>query len=609
LFFSVKERIKIVMSGSLFSSIELSQEILNAIEDMNYTEMTDIQEAAIPLILEGNDVIGRSSTGTGKTAAFGIPVVETIDPLSKTPQVLILSPTRELAMQISDEIKKYSKYKPYVNVATVYGGQSIEIQFKQLKKANIIVGTPGRIMDHMRRSTIKLDDIKTVILDEADEMLNMGFYEDIQTILMEAPEERQTLLFSATMPPAIMNITKEFQKNPIVVTGDKQQRSLDSITQYYYHVPQGQKLDALNLLLQIYENKRSLVFCNTKKMVDEIVETLNKQGFKTVGLHGDMNQAVRTSVMDGFKGGRTEILVATDVAARGIDVQDIEAVFNYDLPNDFEYYIHRIGRTGRAGKTGISHTIISNNSELRRIREISHHIRVKIKPNTLPNGEDIIKKNHEKLIGRVKFTLDEKLYRNYDNYIQELIEEGYSEKDITFSLMTLLDNYDRKFIPTVKVIVPQKKVDQYKNIPDNAKVSLRVNIGRNQGIAPKFIVGAIVQGTDLPAKSIGKIEIYPDYSEIKMSKKDAVLVIDLLDDSKIKGRNVKFSLSKVSLKESEQSHNKNGKKQTFNKESHKNRTKERNDFSDGKNDRKNKRSKDSKPRHFSKNNGKSKATM
>ncbi len=533
------------MNKALFSSIDLSEELLRAVADMNYTEMTDIQESAIPLVLEGRDVIGRSSTGTGKTAAFGIPAVESIDPTSTTPQVLILSPTRELAMQISEEVRKYAKYKPYINVATVYGGQSIEIQFRQLKRANIVIGTPGRIMDHLRRCTLKLNDMKIVILDEADEMLNMGFYEDIQTILLEAPEKRQTLLFSATMPPAIMKITKEFQTNPQVVMGDKQQRSLDSITQYYYHVPQAQKLDALNLLLQMQDSKRSLVFCNTKKMVDDIVETLNRQGFKTVGLHGDMNQSVRTSVMEGFKNGRTEILVATDVAARGIDVQDVEAVFNYDLPHECEYYVHRIGRTGRAGKTGSSHTLVANGSELRKIREIASYIRVPIKANNLPSPEEIISKNHEKLMDKVKSTLDENRYRKYDLHIQRLIDEGYDEREISYALMTMLDNHDRKFIPTVKAIVPQKRVEPQQNLQalsSGSKVSLTVNIGSNQGIAPKFIVGAIVQGTELPAKSIGKIDIYADHSEVKMSKNDAMMVLDMMQNTKIKGCTVKFGI-------------------------------------------------------------------
>ena len=314
--------------ATLFDTISLSPELLRAVGDMNYTEATDIQAGAIPRILEGRDVIGRSSTGTGKTAAFGIPAVELTDGGCKEAQVLILSPTRELAMQIAGEMRKYAKYKPGIGIATVYGGQSMELQIRQLRTANIVIGTPGRIMDHMRRRTLKLDALRLVVLDEADEMLNMGFYEDIQTILRETPEDRQTVLFSATMPPAIMKITAEFQRDPEIVAVDKGQRTLDTITQYFYAVPSARKMDALNLLLKRYAPASSVVFCNTKKMVDELVAYLTDNGFKAVGLHGDMKQMMRTRVMQDFKTGRTRILVATDVAARGIDVEDVDAVIN-----------------------------------------------------------------------------------------------------------------------------------------------------------------------------------------------------------------------------------------------------------------------------------------
>ena len=341
-----------------FNELALSQPLLDAVAQMGFTEMTEIQEKSIPLMMQGIDLIGRSNTGTGKTAAFGIPAVESIsqeDPRSV--QVLILCPTRELAMQACEELKKLSRFMSWVRPCAIYGGASMDRQIGDLKRgANIVVGTPGRVMDHMNRRTLKLQNLKTVILDEADEMLNMGFREDIETILSGVPEERQTVLFSATMPPEIMAITKQFQKDPTVIKIAAKHRTVDTIEQYYYETAMGRKTDALRLLLLAYEPKSAMVFCNTKRTVDELTEALCDKGIQAAGLHGDMKQMQRTQVMNAFKSGRIGVLVATDVAARGIDVNGIDLVFNYDLPQDNEYYIHRIGRTGRAGHGGIAIT-------------------------------------------------------------------------------------------------------------------------------------------------------------------------------------------------------------------------------------------------------------
>ena len=397
------------MEKLLFENYALSPEILKAVGDMNYAEMTEIQAGAIPAILAGRDMIGRSSTGTGKTAAFGIPAIESIQDVNpKKPQVLILCPTRELAMQICGELRKYAKYKQGVKIVPVFGGDSMLNQIRQLKGANIVVGTPGRVMDHMRRATLRLDELKMVVLDEADEMLNMGFYEDMQIILKEAPADRQTLLFSATMPASILKLTKEFQKDPQLIDINKGKRAVDDIGQTYYSVPEEEKKEALNLLLQMIQPKRSLVFCNTKKMVDDLVAYLHENGFRSFGLHGDMRQAARTQVMQDFKNGRIHILVATDVAARGIDVEDIDAVFNYDIPQEYEYYIHRIGRTARAGKKGFSYTLASNRYQIRRIKEIEQYIHAEIKEAKLPAAADIRQKRQEHWLELVKNRFDGK---------------------------------------------------------------------------------------------------------------------------------------------------------------------------------------------------------
>ena len=336
------------MDQNLFEMLPLTPALARAVVEMGFAEPTPIQAQSIPLILEGHDVVGRSQTGTGKTAAFGIPAIQMVDPQldRRLAQVLLLCPTRELAVQACEELKKLARYTHGVHICAVYGGAPIERQIVQLKDANIVVGTPGRVMDHLRRRTLRLSELKMVILDEADEMLSMGFREDIETILNQVPQQHQTVLFSATMPKEIMNLIDNYQHEPELVEINKSQVALNSIEQFYYDIPVGRKNDALSLLLHYYEPSRAMIFCNTKKMVEELSGWLIDHGFRAEGLHGDLKQSQRTIVMDAFKAGRTAILVATDVAARGIDVDDINCVFNYDIPQNAEYYVHRIGRTG-----------------------------------------------------------------------------------------------------------------------------------------------------------------------------------------------------------------------------------------------------------------------
>ena len=338
-----------------FEELGLSKEILRGITDMGFEEATPIQSQAIPHVMEGRDVIGQAQTGTGKTAAFGLPLLEKIDPKNKKLQAIVLCPTRELAIQVADEIRNFGKYMHGIKLLPVYGGQDIVKQIRSLKSGvQLIIGTPGRVLDHMRRKTVKFDTVHTIVLDEADEMLNMGFREDIEAVLENISEDRQTVLFSATMPKPILDITKKYQKDAVMVKVVKKELTVPSIDQYYYEVKRKNKDEVLSRLLDMYDPKRSLVFCNTKKQVDELVTELQGRGYFVEGLHGDLKQAQRDRVMANFRSGKTEILVATDVAARGIDVDDVEAVFNYDLPQDDEYYVHRIGRTGRAGRDGKS---------------------------------------------------------------------------------------------------------------------------------------------------------------------------------------------------------------------------------------------------------------
>ncbi len=386
----------------VISSMEqlLDKRILRAIKDMGFEKMSPIQEQAIPSLLEGKDIIGQAQTGTGKTAAFGIPLIQKIDPELRKLQAVVLCPTRELAIQAAEELRKLAKYMHNIKILPVYGGQEIGRQISGLRGVQIIVGTPGRVMDHMRRHTIKLDNVNMVVLDEADEMLNMGFREDMELILGQIPGEHQTALFSATMPKPILEITGKFQKDAKLIKVAAKELTIPLVSQVYYRVRSQDKDAACVRLLEYYQPRLCLIFCNTKKKVDELTEYLKQHDFQAEGLHGDMAQAQRDVAMGRFRNGSTSILIATDVAARGIDVDDVEAVINYDIPQDIEYYVHRIGRTGRAGRTGRSFTF-AEGREAFRIREIERVCHTEIEEKRLPGAGKVMKAKAEKLLDQV----------------------------------------------------------------------------------------------------------------------------------------------------------------------------------------------------------------
>ncbi len=406
----------------------LDDRIVRAVTEMGFDDMTPIQSQAIPVLMEGKDIIGQAQTGTGKTAAFGIPLIQMVNPQDRNVQAIVLCPTRELAIQAANEIRRFSKYMHSIKIVPVYGGQDITGQIKLIKSgAQIVVGTPGRVMDHMRRHTLKLDAVKLVVLDEADEMLNMGFREDMETILKEMPENHQTALFSATMPKAILDITKSYQKSDAVhIRVAAKELTIPLVKQYYYTVKSKYKAEAVKRLLQVNDISRSIIFCNTKKMVDELVGILKAQGYMAEGLHGDLSQKQRDMVMKHFRGGSTEVLIATDVAARGIDVDDLEAVINYDIPQDIEYYVHRIGRTGRAGKEGVAFTLISGR-EIYKIRDIEKVCRTKMMEGKLPGAAEITALQSEKYITKAKeYIAADKISR-----IKNIIEYEISKGEVT----------------------------------------------------------------------------------------------------------------------------------------------------------------------------------
>ncbi len=406
-------------TGLTYRESGIDERIIRAVEEMGFEQMTPIQEQAIPVFLSGKDIIGQAQTGTGKTAAFGIPILEKIDPENKSLQAVVLCPTRELAMQAADELRKFARYLHGIKVLPIYGGQDIVRQIKNLKSGvQIIVGTPGRVMDHMRRRTIKMEHVHTLVLDEADEMLNMGFREDIETILKEVPEERQTALFSATMPKPILDITKMYQKDAVFLKMTPKEVTIPLIKQAYYMVRHQDKEEVLCRLMDYYDPSRALIFCNTKRMVDELTEHLKARGYEVEGLHGDLSQNQRDTVMNLFKGGRAAVLIATDVAARGIDVDNVEAVFNFDVPEDIEYYVHRIGRTGRAGRTGRSFTLVTRR-EIQKLREIERICHTKIRERKIPSAADITERKAEKILKEAETVIKE---QNTDKALQ-FVEE------------------------------------------------------------------------------------------------------------------------------------------------------------------------------------------
>lgn len=402
----------------------IDERILRAVREMGFETMTPIQSAAIPVLMEGRDVIGQAQTGTGKTAAFGIPMLQRIDPSDRSLQGMILCPTRELAMQAAEQLRCFSKYMHGIRVLAVYGGQDIGRQIKALKGGvSIIVGTPGRVMDHMRRHTVKVERLKMVVLDEADEMLDMGFREDMEAILGQIETEHQTALFSATMPEPILHITDQFQKDAVMIRVVKKELTVEAIKQYLYYIKNTDKKAAASRLIEYYGLKRCLIFCNTKSMVDELAEKLKERGIAAEGLHGDLSQAQRDTVMKRFRSGSLHILIATDVAARGIDVSDVDGVINYDVPQDIEYYVHRIGRTGRAGREGMSFTL-ANGREYGKIREIERICRTHLEERKLPTPEEVRQHRENAALDRMKQVMEEENTAHYIRAVERFEKES-----------------------------------------------------------------------------------------------------------------------------------------------------------------------------------------
>lgn len=562
------------MESVRFEDLQLDDRILRAVADMGFEEASPIQAKSIPVQLEGVDMIGQAQTGTGKTAAFGIPLLQKIDPKNKKLQAVALCPTRELAIQVAEEIRSLAKYMHGIKALPIYGGQDIVRQIKGLKDGTqIIIGTPGRVMDHMRRKTVKFDQVHTVIMDEADEMLNMGFLEDMETILSELPTERQTIMFSATMPPEIQKIAESFQKDPQVIRVVKKELTVPKVTQYYYEVKPRTKVEVMCRLLDLYAPKLSVAFCNTKKQVDELVDELQGRGYFAEGLHGDLKQIQRDRVMNSFRNGRTEILVATDVAARGIDVDDVEAVFNYDIPQDDEYYVHRIGRTGRAGRTGIAFSFVVGR-EVYKLRDIQRYCKTKIIPQAVPSLDDITEIKAEKILEQAGCVMNEMDLSPIVHILEKkLLEEDYTSLELAAALLRMhMGESNEDIIIDSR---PARSLDDLDSwggkdqrgrrdgrygrgrdargqrsgrggrgrSQDNGMARLFLNVGRDQNIKPGDVLGAIAGESGISGRMIGSIDMYDKYTFVEVPEDCAGEVLECMKRVKIRGKNVRMELA------------------------------------------------------------------
>lgn len=522
------------MENLIFNELNLSHEVQRALSEMGFEEATPIQSKAIPYVLEGRDILGQAQTGTGKTCAFGIPAIEMIDPSIHGVQVLALCPTRELAIQVSEELKNVCKYKKGIKILPIYGGQSIDRQIMALKnKPQIIVGTPGRVMDHMRRHTLKLQSLKMLILDEADEMLNMGFREDIDVILEELPKERQTLLFSATISREIKEITKLYQNNPEHIVTAHKELTIPSIEQFYLEVRESSKLELLCRLVDAKNIKLGMVFCNTKKKVDELTSALQTRGYSAEALHGDMKQTERDRVMSKFRKGHIDLLVATDVAARGIDVNDIEAVFNYDIPSDEEYYVHRIGRTGRAGKAGVSYSFVFGR-DIYKLKDIQRYTKSEILPMQPPSISDVEEVKLESAVNQVLKLLEEGGHQKYHKTIEKILSESddATSLDVAAVLFKMaFDELDRNYELT-------DLDDDSTQYQKEGMVRLFMNVGTMDKIQPKNIVQGIASKSTLSGKLIGAIDIHKQFTFVEVPAEYADEVLDSMRDFTHRGRKV-----------------------------------------------------------------------
>jgi len=538
-----------------FNELEISPQILRAVEDMGFEEATEIQSKVMPILRAGNDCIGQSQTGTGKTAAFSIPILERLNTKSRKVQVLIICPTRELSVQVCEEIQRLTKYMDAIKVVPVYGGEPIFKQLGKLKKgAQIVVGTPGRLIDHIKRKTVKLDHIETIILDEADEMLKMGFREDIEFVLDGIDRKVQTVLFSATFPKSIMEIAARYQEDPDIVKIKAKRITTDTILQQYVNVKRRDKYEAMQRLIETVNPKRCIVFCNTKSKVDELTDELQNSGYRTDKIHGDLKQTLRLNVLRRFNEGQLTMMVATDVAARGLDIQNVDLVINYDLPDKEEFYVHRIGRSGRAGKKGRAISLVPKRDS-QMLKSIERYIRTSIAKIDVPNIQAVNELKTEAFLTELMTEMDALDPKVHEAIMQKLFDKGYTSETIAMTLLNrqlvlkneskhkdLNDNSDVSRIRDrgrSRTDRPKKG----KKSRDRDKKRLFISVGKKDKVRVADIVGAIAGETGVSPEHIGAVDMFENFSFADVNKDHYESVIKKLNKKKIKGKKVSVELA------------------------------------------------------------------
>jgi len=583
-----------------FSELGLSPEILKAVDKMGFEEASPIQTAVIPTIMSGRDVVGQSSTGSGKTAAFAIPAIEKVVVEKKVVQVLILCPTRELAVQVAEETGKLAFFKRGVREVPIYGGQSYDRQYRALEAgAQIVIGTPGRVMDLMERGALKFGDLKLVILDETDRMLDMGFRDDIEHILKAVPEQRQLLFFSATIPRLIQDLIKRYTRDPAWIKIDSVAQNAPQVDQIWIETDRRSKIEALTRLIDVHDFRYGIIFCSTKVMVDDLDEHLHSRGYQTDRLHGDLSQTQRNRVMDKFRNRAFEFLIATDVAARGLDVDDLEVVFNFDLPNDAEDYTHRIGRTGRAGRSGRAVTFVSG-QEIYKLQSMVRWAKLNIRRGTVPSLDEVEEARTSVFFERIKATLEARNFKPHDRMIDRLLDQGYASTDICSALIHLLQGgtpgagapagttstpsapkaaldapakggarsrSERPVPPAFQAVAaagaarekvraevppaapkPAVASDSAEVPPTKPKFDRRgrtgqeagmktifLNVGRKQLVTPADIVGKIAGVTRLPASVVGAVDVHQRHTLADVAAAEAAFIVKKLAGIRVKG--------------------------------------------------------------------------
>jgi ATP-dependent RNA helicase DeaD len=539
-------------STNPFAALGLRAEIVDTLIALGYEAPTPIQERTIPLMLSGRDLIGQAQTGTGKTAAFSLPILEKIDPKLRDTQALVLTPTRELAMQVADAIHAYAAKLGPISVLPVYGGAPIVPQLKRLERgAHVVVGTPGRLIDHLDRGSLNLAKIRVLVLDEADEMLKMGFVEEVEKILASASSERQIALFSATMPDEVMRIAKRHLRNPERVEIEHRSVSAPAIEQRFLNVSEGQKLEVLTQILELEPAEAVLIFRRTKTGSAELAEKLEGRGFAAVAMHGDMTQPLRESVIRRLRAGQVEIVVATDVAARGLDVEQIEHVINYDVPYDVEAYVHRIGRTGRAGRSGVA-TMFITPRERKMMREIERYTGMQIKPMKMPTRADIAAKRIGVFKDTIRKTIAEGDLEMYLELVEQLVEEGPFDIADIAAAAARIANGSRALVrareeETVERIDTRAEtapapVREHQESTDKT-ITLSMSVGRNDGIRPADVVGSIANEADIPGREIGPIDIQDDVTYVGIPQRYVDVVLEKVGKARFRGRAVNLKVA------------------------------------------------------------------